>query len=152
MTLICTLFSVTEADVTAQRDETLPPMDHTSKVGATREPHILELGGTWHALHKAMGEWPGEHPLGFLAAGGANFRALDDGAGSSGRHFSPVETVQVLAGVARVTDESIVRNVATKQINNAPVGELLRKLGKLRVFLGETVAQERGIIVHHLRA
>lgn len=151
MGVICTLFSVTDADMAAPSELTLPAMDHTSKVGATREPHIVELGSAWTVLHEALGGHPPEHPLGFLAGGGAPFKALFDGQGSSGRHFTPAETVKLLAGVARVTDESLVRNVATKQITSLSVGELLRKLTKLRIFLAEAVAQDRGIIVHHLR-
>ncbi|HEY4175932.1 MAG TPA: DUF1877 family protein [Kofleriaceae bacterium] len=151
MSVICTLFSVTDADVSAPSELTLPAMDHTSKVGATREPHIIELGGAWTVLHEAFGAHPAENPLGFLVAGGASYKPLFDGQGSSGRHFTPSETVKLLAAVARVTDESIVRNVATKQITALSVGELLRKLTKLRVFLAEAVAQDRGIIVHHLR-
>jgi hypothetical protein len=151
MGVICTLFSVTDADVAAPSELTLPAIDHTSEIGATREPHVVELGAAWSVLHEALGAHPPDHPLGFLAAGGREFKPLNDGQGSNGRHFTPAETVKLLAAVARVTDDSIVRNVATKQITALSVGELLRKLTKLRVFLGETVAQDRGIIVHHLR-
>ncbi|HEY4057736.1 MAG TPA: DUF1877 family protein [Kofleriaceae bacterium] len=151
MGVICTLFSVTDADVSAPSELTIPAADHTSKVGATREPHVCELGSAWSVLHEALGALPAENPLGFLAAGGAPYKPLFDGTGSTGRHFTPAETIKLLAAVARVTDESVVRNVAVKQIVALSVGELLRKLVKLRIFLAETVAQERGIIVHHLR-
>jgi len=151
MPVVCTLFSVTEEDVRAPADVTLSPMnERTSKVGVMREPHVVELGTAWGPLHEALGAYPGDHPLGFLVAGGASFEQLEIGEHSSGRYYDPARTVKLLAAVARVTDDRIIRTVAAKQLTTLGIGELTRKLTKVRVFLAEAVEGERGIIVHRM--
>ena len=150
MSVVCTLFSVTEEDVLSPSETTLAPIsDRTSKVGPTREPHVVELGTTWGPLHDALGAYPGDHPLGFLVAGGATFKQLE-AAGSTGRYYTPQETVRLLAAIARVTDDRLMRTVSAKQLTALGVGELVRKLTKVRVFLAESVEADRGIIVHQL--
>ena len=150
---VCTLFSVTSDDIAASSDVTLPSItERSSKVSASiGRPHIVELGETWRPLHEALGAHPGDHPLGFLAAGGEPFAALDDGATSSGRFFTPVRTVQMLAAIARVTEEHLMRNIAKNQLVVPAVAELVRALTKLRIFLAEAVTGDRGVIVHHMQ-
>lgn len=151
MPAVRTLFSVTEEDVRAPAEVTLSPMgDRTSKVAAISEPHVVELGTSWGPLHDALGAHPGDHPLGFLLAGGTPFPQLDVGEQSSGRYFDPAQTVKLLAAIAHVTDDRLRRTVAAKQLNALGIGELTRKLVKVRVFLAEAVEAERGVIVHHL--
>ena len=152
MPAVRTLFSVTEEDLRATADTSLSPIgDRTSKVGAMREPHVVELGTAWAPLHEALGAYPGDHPLGFLVAGGMPFPQLDVGEQSSGRYYDPAQTVKLLAAVARVTDDRLIRTVSAKQLTGMGVGELARKLTKVRVFLAEAVEAERGVVVHHLQ-
>ncbi|MDB4954526.1 MAG: hypothetical protein JWO36_2095 [Myxococcales bacterium] len=131
----CTVFSIRESDLAktpgdATSADSLPGYDdasvHASHLSAL---HALELGVGWSAVHRALGEHPVGHPLGFLAGGGEPVPSLADGAHSSGRFFSPVLVVQILAAVAQITQPP-------------------RELERLRVFLGEAVAADRGIVVH----
>lgn len=152
--MICTLFSVTEDDIQSPgADVPLPSIaDRTSKVSqAMGRPHIVELGEIWKPLHDALGAHAPEHPLGFLAAGGEPFAPLDEGSHSSGRFFSPAQTIKMLAAVARVTEEHLMRNIAKNQLAVPAVAELLRSLTKLRVFLAEAVTADRGVIVHQMQ-
>lgn len=155
MAVICTLFSVgaDELESPSSPDVTLPSIvDRTSKISAAiGKPHIVELGQTWLPLHNAFGEHAADHPLGFLASGGEPFKALDDGEHSQGRYFTPAQTVKILAAVARVTEDRLMRNIATRQLVVPAVAELVRALTRLRVFLAEAVTGDRGVIVHHMQ-
>ena len=91
--------------------------------------HALELGVTWSAVHRALGEHPGHHLLGFLVGGGDPVPSLADGAHSSGRYFAPILVVQILAAVAQITYPP-------------------RDVELLRVFLAETVGADHGLVVH----
>lgn len=151
---ICTLFSVTNDDIQSPgADVTLPSIaDRTSKVSAAiGRPHIVELGELWQPLHDALGAHAGDHPLGFLAAGGEPFKPLDDGSSSQGRFFTHQQTIKMLAAVARVTEEHLMRNIAKNKLVVPAVAELIRSLTKLRVFLAEAVTGDRGVIVHHMK-
>jgi hypothetical protein len=55
--------------------------------------------------------------------------SLADGAQSSGRYFAPNLVVQILAAIAQLTQPP-------------------RDVERLRVFLGQTVAADRGVVVH----
>jgi hypothetical protein len=129
----CTLFSIRESDLattTGESPDSLPGYDELSAHFSHRNSiHALELGPAWSALHRALGEHAAENPLGFLASGGEPVPSLADGTHSSGRFFSPTLVVQILAAVA--------------QIVKPP-----QEIERLRVFLGETVAGDRGIVVH----
>ncbi|MFN0246530.1 MAG: hypothetical protein ACKV2T_06455 [Kofleriaceae bacterium] len=149
----CTLFSVTLDDIASPGTEVeLPSIgDRTSKVSAALgRPHVVQLGGLWKPLHDALGEHPGDHPLGFLGGGGEPFKPLDDGARSHGRFFTPAQTIKMLAAIARVTEDHLMRNIARNNLAVPAVAELIRALTKLRVFLAEAVTGDRGVIVHHL--
>lgn len=147
----CTLFSVSDADLDVPAEVTLPTYDeHTSLMAPVVKPHIVELGTGWAALHRALGDHPETEPLGFLGGGGERFAPLDDGVRSSGRYFSPAVTVKLLAAVAKLKDDHLVGNVATLGIADVPIGELIRSLARVRVFLAEAVEGDRGIIVHKL--
>lgn len=152
--MICTLFSVTNDDVasSAPAEVTLPSIsDRSSKVSASiGRPHIVELFELWQPLHAALGAHGPEHPLGFLAGGGEQFAPLSDGERSHGRLFSPARTIQMLAAIARVTEDHLMRNIAKNDLAVPPVAELIRSLTKLRIFLAEAVTGDRGVIVHHL--
>lgn len=150
MVVVCTLFSVTDADIEPSADVTLPSIaERTSKVSAALgRPHIVELGAIWKPLHEALGGHDGDHPLGFLASGGAPFKPLDDVGRSNGRYFTPAQTIKMLAAVARVTEDHLMRNIAKKALTVPPVAELIRSLTRLRVFLAEAVTSDRGVIVH----
>lgn len=150
---ICTLFSVTDTDLTGSAGEmTLPSYDdRTSGMGATfAQPHTLELGTTWDALHRALGAHAEDEPLGFLAGGGEPFAALDDGVRSSGRHFAPPATIKLLAAVAKINDDYLMRNIAKLRVDDVSFAELWRVLARVRIFLAEAVEGERGLIVHKL--
>lgn len=153
--VICTLFSVTndELEPSASPEVTLPSIsDRTSRISAAiARPHIVELAELWKPLHEALGGHGADHPLGFLAAGGEPFAALDDGPRSQGRFFSPARTVKMLAAVARVTEEHLMRNIAKNKLVVPAVAELVRSLTRLRIFLAEAVTGDRGVIVHHLQ-
>ena len=155
MAVICTLFSVSNDDLESPSvDVTLPSIaDRTSRVSAAiGRPHIVELAEIWKPLHDALGEHGSEHPLGFLAAGGEPFKPLDDGSRSHGRFFTPAQTIKMLAAVARVTEDHLMRNIAKNKLLVMPaVAELIRSLTKLRVFLAEAVSSDRGVIVHHMQ-
>jgi hypothetical protein len=135
----CTLFSVSDADLDSPADVTLPTYDdQTSVMAPVAKPHIVELGTGWGALHRALGNRPEGEPLGFLGGGGERFVPLDDGTRSTGRYFAPAETVKLLAAIAKVKDDDVVTT------------ELKQLLTKVRTFLAEAVAGDRGIIVHKL--
>ena len=126
-----TVFSIRESDLASARpDTTLPTYDEASGLLSQRGPlHALELGANWAAVHRALGDHAAEHPLGFLAAGGEPVPSLADRAHSSGRFFAPILVVQILAVLAQITQPP-------------------REIERLRVFLGEAVAADRGIVVH----
>jgi hypothetical protein len=147
----CTLFSVSDADLDAPAEVTLPTYDdHTSLMAPVVKPHIVELGAHWSALHRALGDHPAPEPLGFLGGGGERFAPLDDGTRSSGRYWAPAATVKLLAAVAKLKDDHLVGNVAKLGIADVPIAELMRMLARVRVFLAEAVEGDRGIIVHKL--
>lgn len=147
----CTLFSVADADLESPGEMTLPTYDdRTSKMGAYVQPHTAELGVHWQSLHRALGNHPGESPLGFLADGGERFPALDDGVRSTGRYFAPPAVIKLLAAVARLNDDSLMKNIAKLQVIDVSVAEVLRMLARVRIFLAEAVENDRGVIVHKL--
>ncbi len=147
----CTLFSVADADLVPAAELTPPPYDDpTSRVGPVTQPHTADLGPHWESLHRALGNLPGTEPLGFLADGGERFAPLDDGVRSSGRYFAPPLVIKLLAAVARLNDDYVMKNIATMQIVDVSVSELLRLLARVRIFLAEAVEGERGVIVHEL--
>ncbi len=130
---------------------TLPTYDeHTSGMRAYVQPHTSDLGTQWEALHRGLGNLPGTEPLGFLGDGGERFAALDDGVRSSGRYFSPAAVIKLLAAVARLKDDHVMKNIATLRIVEVSVSDLLRLLARVRIFLAEAVEGERGVIVHKL--
>ncbi|MBL0220752.1 MAG: DUF1877 family protein [Myxococcales bacterium] len=147
----CTLFSVADTDLAAPAEMTLPTYDErTSKLGAFTQPHTAELGPNWGALHRALGNQPGTSPLGFLDDGGERFAPLDDGKHSSGRYFAPAAVVKLLAAVAAINDDYLMKNIAKLQILEVSVADLLRMLARVRIFLAEAVEGDRGVIVHKL--
>jgi Domain of unknown function (DUF1877) len=132
----CTMFSVSDAEIQPASDMTLPTYDEiTSKVTRQAKPHTLELGPAWGALHTALGSHGADSALGFLAAGGVRFAPLEDGDNSSGRYFNASAVIKLLAAIAKVDDRELHTDVR-------------RPLQRVRMFLGETVEAERGIIVH----
>jgi len=136
MTLSCTMFSVGDSELAPASEMTLPTYDDiSSKVTRGTQPHTLELGPNWAALHTALGDHGADHALGFLAAGGVRFAPLDDGARSSGRYFAAPAVIKLLAAVAKLHDGDFHI-------------EARRPLQRLRVFLAEAVEAERGVIVH----
>ena len=147
----CTLFSVSDADLDSPAEMTLPTYDdRTSKMGNYVQPHTADLGTSWEPLYRALGAHPAAHPLGFLGDGGAPFTALDDGPRSSGRYFAPATVVKLLAAVAKLSDDYLMKNIAKMQILDVSVAELLRLLARVRIFLAEAVEGDRGVIVHKL--
>ncbi len=130
------MFSVGDSELAPAGDMTLPTYDDiSSKATRGTQPHTLELGPKWAALHKALGDHGADHALGFLAAGGVRFTPLEDGARSSGRFFAASAVIKLLAAVAKIQDGDLHL-------------EVRRPLQKLRVFLAEAVEAERGVIVH----
>ncbi len=147
----CTLFSVTDSDLTSPAEMTLPTYDdRTSKMGSYVQPHTADLGAVWESLHRALGAHPVAHPLGFLGGGGERFVALDDGLHSSARYFAPKTVIKLLAAVAKISDDYLMKNIATMQVIEVSVSELLRLLARVRIFLAEAVEGDRGVIVHKL--
>ncbi len=130
------MFSVSDSELEPAGDMTLPTYDDiTSKVTRQAKPHTLELGPAWGTLHTALGDHGADHPLGFLAAGGARFAALEDGDHSSGRYFNAAAVIKLLVAVAKLKESDLHVDVR-------------RPMQKVRSFLAETVEAERGIIVH----
>lgn len=150
--VVCTLFSVSNDELAAPSvDVTLPSIERTSRVSAAiGRPHIVELGEIWKPLHEALGAHGPEHPLGFLAAGGEPYKPLDDAGRSSGRYFTPAQTIKLLAAIARVTEDHLMRNIAKNRLVVPAVAEMIRSLVRLRIFLAEAVTGDRGVIVHHM--
>ncbi len=147
----CTLFSVSDSDLESPPEMTLPTYnERTSKLGSYVQPHTADLGLAWEALHRALGAHMEGHPLGFLGAGGTRFAPLDDGSRSSARYFPPATTIKLLAAVAKVNDDYLMKNIAKMQIVEVSVSDLLRLLARVRIFLAEAVEGDRGVIVHKL--
>ena len=127
----CTLFAIAAHELDASLESSLPGYDDASasRTGARYESSApLALGTAWPALHVALGDRGADHPLGFLEAGGEE-RAEFAGPQSRGRYFTPAATVKILAALARLTRPS-------------------PDVERLRVFVAETVASERGLVVH----
>jgi len=130
------MFSVGDSEIDPASDMTLPTYDDiTSKVARAAQPHTLELGPNWAALHGALGNHGADHVLGFLAAGGVRFAPLEDGTRSSGRYYPAAAVIKLLAAVAKIKEADIQVDVR-------------RPFQKLRTFLAEAVETERGMIVH----
>ena len=147
----CTLFSVLDSDLASPVEMTLPTYDdRTSKMGSYVQPHTTDLGTSWEPLFRALGAHPEGHPLGFLGGGGTRFAALDDGQRSTGRYFPPPTVITLLAAVAKINDDYLMKNIATMQIVEVSVSDLLRLVARVRIFLAEAVEGERGVIVHKL--
>lgn len=147
----CTLFSVSDADLEAPPEMTLPTYaERTSRLGSYVQPHTADLGMAWESLYRALGAHPEGHPLGFLGGGGTRFAALDDGARSTARYFGPAVAIKLLAAVAKVNDDYLMKNIAKMQIVEVSVSDLLRLLARVRIFLAEAVEGDRGVIVHKL--
>jgi len=151
----CTVFSVGETDfqesVSDLPDTSLPKYaEMTSKVARAGQTPMLELGYKWHPLHFALGNHPADHPLGFLARGGAPVPALDDGERSSGRYFAPPAARNVLLALRRLSDQELTKNLAIPRptITRLEVVDGVRLFDRLRAFIAEAVAAERGIVVH----
>ena len=129
------MFSISEEELEAASDTSLPGYDQTSVMTDVAKPHTLELGTKWAALHAALGNHGATHPLGFLGGGGAAFAALDDGAQSNGRYFTPALVDQIRWAVDRMADMYL-----------RP--DLRADFERLRTFLHEAGDQNRGIVVH----
>jgi hypothetical protein len=127
----CTLFTATEAELYEATGDLPPYADRDSRASITTLPsgQVLELGPAWNEIHVLLGGHGEDHVLGFLVAGGKPVPAMHSGS-ESARSFTPAETVQLLAWVARL-DEPRVR--------------------KVRRFLADAVIANHGIIVHHFR-
>lgn len=147
---ICTLFSVGDDDLTATAsDATLSDWDsRTSAAGG--KPHVVELGTLWQPLHAALGGHGPDHVLGFLLGGGTPFAPLDEGAHSQGRYFAPAQATKMLAAIARMTDDRLMRGAADSGVEVSWL-ELMRVLVRLRVFFADAVTADHGVVVHHLR-
>ncbi|MDB4961058.1 MAG: hypothetical protein JWP01_1057 [Myxococcales bacterium] len=132
----CTLFAVAASELKPADERKSPRTDETTmKVVRPGALHTLELGRAWTALHVALGGHPGDHPLGFLAAGGEAVPPLDDKEHSGGRYFTPAEVVKLRAAFAAVKDPTLDDSV-------------LGPLQKVRILLGEAAQTDRGVIVH----
>lgn len=128
----CTVFSIRESELAHATEDPLPSYsDLSSKLSVTAHPtHVLELGPAWSEVHAALGNHGGDHLLGFLAAGGDPVPSLDAGPHSSGRAFTPGDTVRLLAHVAQLDEP---------------------RLRRILVFLANAVLSGHGIIVHQFR-
>jgi hypothetical protein len=127
----CTLFSYSETELQEASSELPAYAEGDTELGITTAPvgKVLELGESWNELHATLGEHGDDHPLGFLAAGGTPVQSMQSDSDTD-RSFSPIDTVQLLAWVARLDDPSV---------------------RKLRHFLADAVLARQGIIVHHFR-
>lgn len=127
--MLCTLFSVTEAELLEATGE-LPSYadgDSLQTIATSQVGLVLELGKTWRELHTLLGGHEDEHPLAFLVRGGEAAPSMNT-ANASGRCFKPAATVELLAWVARLDDV---------------------RVRKLRQFLADAVLAHHGVIVHH---
>ena len=101
----------------------------TSRI--TDSEHTLELGRHWQPLHLALAR----HGLPFLASGGSRVVALDDGARSSGRHFTPAETTAIVAALEQISDDDLP-------------GDVHQTAEALHHFLADAVEAGHGLIVY----
>jgi hypothetical protein len=145
----CTLFAIRESELHEPQDEaSLPSMATPTTPGsAPNRPRTLDLGSKWSALHVALGNHRGDHPMAFLATGGDRVPMLDDGPRSSGRYFTPWAARQIDGALAHLDDDLFVLNVARRQ-QTADVGELLAQFKRVRRFVRETVTANLGFVVH----
>ncbi|HEY1554801.1 MAG TPA: hypothetical protein VGF94_08205 [Kofleriaceae bacterium] len=128
----CTLFAIAGTELDPSGDSLAGYDDaSTGRTPVTNRDTALELGTAWTALHAALGKHGADHPLGFLDAGG-ELRSEFAGPSSNGRYFDFDATVKLLAALARMPSPS-------------------REIERLRVFIADTVAADRGVIVHHFR-
>jgi hypothetical protein len=126
----CTLFALSANELEPSGDS-LPGYDDpsSSRPSLAIPDSALELGANWQALHAKLGGHGPDHPLGFLDGGG-EVRPEFHGTSSTGRYFPAPRVVTLLAALARIA---------------RPAPEIER----LRVFIADVVASERGLIVYH---
>lgn len=152
----CTIFSVSDAEMATNRlpETSLPAYDSTinSRITGLSAQHILKLSDLWIGLHEAWGEPPADEPLGFFIGGGVPEAALDMGDQSSGRYFDAdavARIVNALNAAASTVTPGLVRRVFTGARAASP--SIQQAFHRLAVFLRETRAARRGMIVHHFR-
>src|SRR5438094_7475767 len=144
----CTVISVEEADVATAASA--QHFDVTTKPAQLPQTPMLELGLHWAALHYAFGNYAGDHPLAFLASGGDSVPALEEAQQSSGRFFAPDAAAAILAALQALSDRGLGHAMERTPSFAATLDATtaLDWLGKLRAFLGDTIAAKRGIVVH----
>ncbi len=153
----CTIFSVSDVEMTSDRapDTSLPAFGSTvnSRITALSSQQILQLGDQWIELHKAWGEPPPDHPLGFFTGGGVPEDTLNNISDqSSGRYFDADAVGRIVAALdeasSAVTPGLARRMFTGARPANASVQETFHRLA---AFLRETRAAGRGMIVHQFR-
>ena len=155
MRISCTIVSISyaevQADIASDEDSTLPHYDSelSEKVSQLEHSQLLQLGPIWMELHETWGNQPPDHPLGFLAAGGASLPALGDGSHSSGRYFGPDIVAKILAAV-HDAEREVRPGVARRLFKRARTAnpEVQHVFERIAKFLAETVDAGRGIIIH----
>jgi hypothetical protein len=124
----CTLFSIAADEIAASPEPSLPDYDSRSAMTQLDASSTLELGTRWRALHASLGGHGGAHPLAFLESGGEELPAFA-GAGASGRYFTPIQVLDTLIALARITSPS-------------------RDIERVRVFVADVAASGRGLVVY----
>lgn len=159
MSILCTLYSVSHADVPPVVAPDQDDEDRGVVMKRLDDLPTLDVGMAWSAIHFSLGNHRQGHPLAFMETGGDHVAALEADK-SEGRFFDDEAVRQIHQALAAVTDDMIIANFERRDAveNTAafyPHGftpfhadDLVREVGRLRAFLAELVAASRGIIIH----
>jgi hypothetical protein len=138
-----------------------PPLDLRSDEGDLGEAGDLDKA--WHGIHYLLTgtAWEGDPPLNFLLAGGREVDGIDVGYGPA-RTFSAVETRDIAAALARVSDQELRRRFAPDEMMHLEIypeiwdrdpeeddtlGYLMESVSSLRQALEIAVGRGYGLLV-----
>jgi hypothetical protein len=134
--------------------------DQESIVDRLDERPFHNLGKAWDALHFALGQHTGDHPLAFIESGGEDVPELADGVMAYAHYFEADAVLAIAKALAEVTEHEVRRNFALREEVPDPnklyptgfavfdADTVVRELARVRPFIAEVVAQRLGLLVY----
>lgn len=128
------------------------------------EGTLVDLDKAWHGVHYLLTgtAWEGEPPLNFVVEGGADLD-YDGPWNSSPRLFTPAQTREIAAALARVSDDELRRRFNPAEMmqleiypeiwdrepdgTEDPVGYVMSAIEDVRATVNEAVSRGWGLIV-----